>query len=197
MRKRQFWLILPIITFLVAFTSADVNLKRQNINRRVIMLIPSDFIKLSDENVIKNYGMQKLPLAMFANGIGDVNVTISESIDSLGTSKFSSVKGGKIKHDLSIEKSFRKSSIRANMEKVTFLTDEVREMNKVPFIVLEFESKLIGKNKLNQDVETEMYNYIIYGYRKNRSYIINLAAPLVKKDEWKKYFDEMVLSIQI
>lgn len=202
MNRKYFWIAaLPLLAMLFAFTAKKIKLERQNINRRVIMLVPSDFAKLSEDDIVKDYGMQKIPLAMYANDIGDITVTVSETIDSLGNSSSlvfnSAKKGGKTAHDLEIEKSFRKSSIMSSFEKVTFLKDEVKELHKVPFIVLEFESKLVGKNKHEEDVETEMYNYILYGYRKNRSYIINIACPLHKKAEWKPHFDAMVESVNI
>ncbi len=201
MNRKYFWIaFLPLLVTIFAFTTKKVKLERQNINRRVIMLIPSDFAKLLEEDIVKDYGMQKMPLAMYTNDIGDVTVTISETIDSLGNSSlvFSGAKKEKrTVHDLAIEKSFRKSSIMSSFEKVTFLKDEVRELNKVPFIILEFDSKLVGKNKHEEEVETEMYNYILYGYRKNRSYIINIACPLHKKAEWKVHFDAMIESINI
>ena len=200
MKKYYLIILLSILSLLFAFTTAKVKLKRENVNRRVVLSVPTDFAKLSDEDVIKDYGMQKLPLAMFTNDVGDITITISETIDSLRNSTLtfnSGKKGKKTVHDLAIEKSFRKSSIMSNFEKVTFLRDEVKELNKVPFIVLEFESKLIGKNKHDEEVETQMYNYILYGYRKNRSYIINLACPLHKKATWKTAFDEIVTSVNI
>ncbi|MCP4520439.1 MAG: hypothetical protein GY827_01870 [Cytophagales bacterium] len=200
MKKRYLLLAIPALLTLFAFTMKKVKTKRENINRRVIMQIPEKFQELSEEDIIKDYGVQRVPLAMFTNEIGDVTITVSETIDSLANSSLvfgSSKKHERTIHDLEIEKAFRKSSIMANFEKVTFSKEEVRELNKVPFIIFEFDSKLVGKDKNEEEVETEMYNYILYGHRRNRSYVINLAAPLHKKVDWKETFDFIVNSVNI
>ena len=194
------YLILFLLAFVgFSFVQKKTKYNSTNLKRRVIIDIPEGFIRLSDEDVITKYGMDKLPLAMFEDETGEVSVSVTEKVDSLRSKSITyktEEEKQSVARDLKIEKSFLVSSYRNLYDEMVVLTDTVMEVNGVPMAFLEYDSKLSGKNSKDEDVVTEQYNYICYGYRKNRNYIINFACPTYKRDEWKERASEIIASVK-
>lgn len=195
---KKYTLLVVAVVFCASFI-AKQKYNSTNLKRRVILDVPVDFHRLSDEEIIVKYGMDRVPLGIFEDELGDVSISITENIDSLRTAKInykSEEEKKNLARDLSIEKSFLVSSYRSYFESMNMLIDTVYEQNGIPMAFLAYESKFSGVNEKNETVVTEQYNYMVYGYRRNRSYLINFSCPLYLKQDWEKTAKEIISSVQ-
>ena len=185
--------------FGLAFIAKKQKYTSTNLKRRVILDVPEEFLRLSDTDIITKYGMDKLPLALFEDETGEISISITEKIDSLKSRSLmykTEEEKIAISRDLAIEKSFLISSYRHFYDDIKILKDTVMEINGVPMALLEYESKLSGKDAKDLDVVSEQYNYLVYGYRRNRNYIINFACPQYKQAEFQAIAQHIVESVK-
>ena len=196
---RKYIYLLAAAILCLSFVTKKQKYTSTNLKRRVILDIPVGFNRLSEEDVVVKYGMDMAPLGVFEDETGEVSISITEKIDSLRNTKISYKTQDQIRsvsRDLAIEKSFLIASYRSYYDQLTILTDTVKEINGVPMALVEYESKLSGNNNKEEHVTTEQYNYIAYGYRRNRNYIINISFPSYKKKELQKIATHIISTIK-
>jgi hypothetical protein len=155
--KKIFLGILPalLILFLTSMTSS-VKLKKTQITDGISAKLPADFVLMSDDDIATRYPSTKKPLAMFSS---------PDRLADFGLNVTKSSWAGK---DLRVLKDIYKSTLYTLYSDIQILKEEIVEINKQNYIVLEF---------ISTADKTRKYTYMQYGIFKNRVYIFNFTSP--------------------
>ena len=176
-----------IVCSLLAFTVQEEYVKTK-IGSGISIEMPKAFSKMDEASIIKRYGMHQIPLAIYTDGTGLTSLSVNQRTDSLYNSTKIKYKGSNMetaKKDLNLEKSFLKSTYLRLYEDVEFIQDTLVLINDKDFVVFEFEGNLRGMDAKGNATFTKNYNYIQYGFEKNRTTIFNFNCPHDEKGRWQ------------
>lgn len=193
---------LLIASLIVAFSSAfvQVDMEKVKINKRIKITVPKAFYRMSDQDIVKTYGMSRIPTAVYSNRERDINISINEIQDTIAAEKtadhYEATKDYS-KRSLKLEKEFLKSSLRAQYENINFLTDTIVEKDGKNFTVIEFTGKIVGENKKGDKTRSELYTYMQFTFHKQNKYVFNMSLPQDKMEEWQPVAHEVMNSVNI
>ena len=164
----------------------------------VSMEIPSSFAKMDESSIIRTFLVHRLPVAVYTDGTGDVSISVNIREDSLMSNPKTAYKGSKMEEtakDPTIEKLFLKSGLYNTFKNIEFIKDSVGTLDDNEAIFFEFVGDLEGVDAKGNPELTRNYNYIIYGYRKTKTYIFSFAAPFEEKAKWQPVAHHIMQSI--
>lgn len=187
-----------VIVFFAAFI--QVEMEQVKVNKRIKITIPKEFYRMSDQDIVKTYGMSRIPTAVYSNRERDINVSVNEIKDTIAAEKKAdSYEGTKdySKRSLQLEKEFMKSSLRAEYKDIEFLKDTIVEKDGKNFSVLEFTGKIVGENRKGDETRSELYTYMQFAFHKENKYVFNMSLPQDKMNEWKPIAHEIMNSVNI
>jgi len=193
---RFFILLITLLFF--GNTFSQEKLVQQTINKNIKMLTPTSIYKVNAIQALGTFGNDIAPKAAFVGQGERTTLTVSEVYDTVGFFQPGYKKKRKIERDITIEKSFFRSSItRAYASKLTFYQDEVKNINGRDMIIFEFEGEqeLTGTN--GEPYKRRFYRYLQYCFVKNRKYIFNFQCPASQRNYWQKPMREIMESIKI
>lgn len=194
--KKLSILFLSLIFF--SFITGDYNSTR--ISSHVIMNIQKDLIAVPKYAETK-FSEQTAPMAVYESADQDVKLVVKlklEVEDSTNKPKFKSNEAKKsTAKDIDLEKMFKKSSISASFDAVTFHQDTIKEINGTKFIVFEYTADASGMDEKGAKTISTTYAYYQIAYVKNKTYIFNFYCPADRKAEWQKHAGVMMNSINI
>ena len=195
---KQLFVFLFIAT--VFFSNAqESTLVKTDINGKLKISIPATFKALSEQDVVQQYGVARVPEAVYNDTIvDDVVLSIGVRVDSINsTINYKGIKGSSDSVDLVIEKSFYKAALSGHYAEVKFINDEVTTINNRQFMLFEFTSVLDGKNGKGTSVISKQYNYIAHGFKGKKKFIITFACPLDQQEKWQPIAQEIIKSITL
>jgi hypothetical protein len=173
MNKAQLLLMLLVVLWL---PSANTKLKRVKITDGVSALLPSEFMKMTDDDLATKYPSAKKPLAMFTDPYRLVDFGLNVS-----TSRW---RGS----DLKLLQEVYKSTIMEMYSKVELLQEGVKTIRKREYIVFEFTSVFEGiKN----------YNYLQYAVVKDQVFLFNFTCPANLKEQWQPVAGKIMESVRM
>lgn len=193
-----------ITLFLISFFSAlgqDVALSKKDLGK-ITLEIPDGFYKMSENDVVEKYGMVRIPEAIYSSPTNDILISITVKEDTTNNAGLVEYKNKHYKQeyqrDLSIEKAFRKSSLRYDFDQIVFYTDTAYSTSKTKVIEFEFEGELVGEDAKGQEqISSVSYNYLYYGFVKKRTFVVNISAPISMKEDWQPIAQKIIASINI
>lgn len=186
-----------LLLFFTCFSISQEQLVSQTINKNIKMLTPTTLIKVNGSQVLGKFGNDFAPKAAFV-GAGERTVlTVTEIYDTVGFYQPGYAKKKSIARDVTIEKSFYRSSILAYAKEVDFLQDDIKTINKRNFIVFEVEGTQELKNTKGGPVEKKFYRYLQYCFVKDRKYIFNFSCPYSDRGYWKEPIRKIMESVKI
>ncbi len=153
---------------------------------KISISIPKDFYQMTEQDIVTKYGAANIPTAVYTNQLRDVVLSVNvkeDTISSLGKGKYKKVTPD-YERDVHIERSFRKSSLRADFKNIKFTKDTSYVTGNLNVIEFEFLGTLEGKDAKGQAISSETYNYIKYAFIKKRNYTVNFSAPATQQNEW-------------
>ena len=151
-------------------------MKTFKITEGVKASLPADFLSMSDDDLAVKYPSTKKPLAMFTNldRIADFGLNVNKS----------SWPG----NDLKILQGVYKSTIMDMYNKVEFLQEGIKTINKKEFIIFEFISVFEGQRN---------YTFLQYAVVKNQVYLFNFSTAAHLKDKWQPIAQKIMSSIKM
>lgn len=163
----------------------------------VSLEIPSDFAKMDEASIIRTYLLHRLPVAVYTDGTGDVSFSVNIREDSLMNSQKVAYKSSKMDagKDPFIEKLFLKSGIYNTFKNIEFLKDSVSKVDEKDAVKFEFIGDLEGTDAKGNPELTKNYNYIIYAYKKDKTYVFSFAAPYEEKEKWQPVAHHIMNSV--
>lgn len=192
-----------VISSLVIFIFAafiQVEMEEVKVNKRIKITLPKEFYRMSDQDIVKTYGMSRIPTAVYSNRERDINVSINEIKDTIAPEKkadsYEATKDYS-KRSLKLEKEFMKSSLRAEYKDIEFLKDTIITKDGKDFTVLEFTGKIVGENRKGEEERSELYTYMQFTFHKQNKYVFNMSLPQDKMKEWKPIAHEVMNSVNL
>lgn len=146
--------------------------------------VPEDYYVLSEDEKLLTFPSIRMPISAVTN--------LNKSA-MLGINKSNNLWS---ENDLDILKLFYKSNIQALHDEVSFLKEEIKEINGRKFIIFEFTS--VTKNDGNVFKESKAikkYNYIQYAIVKNDIIIFNFYTSLNLMNQLRDEVTNMMGSI--
>ncbi len=167
-------LVLIISLFCIAGTLPK--LSKRKLTDGVSALMPKEFIPMSDDDIALKYPSTKKPLAMYISPdrVTDFGLNVSKS-------KFP---GG----DIKLLSQIYKSTILDAYNKVSFIQEGVKLVNKREYAVFEYTSEFQGTRK---------YNYLQYTIVKNQVLIFNFSTNQSGMQQWQPIANAMMNSAKI
>ncbi len=195
--KKEF-LIFILLCFINTLAFAQTTYKKTLITKGIEILLPNDFQLMSDQDYTNKYGGYRKALAMYTNGKVDfgVNVALTQVPPDAQYAK----KGAPWKReDIEMMRKLYKSSIQRLHSEVTFIQDEVREINEQNFAVFEFVAVVEDENNsaLSNSKNLQQYSYIQYTVEDDKILIFNFTCPAVIKGTYQAMAKQMMDSIKI
>ncbi len=170
-------------------TQAQIKLKKTALTPGASMLMPTDFTLMNDDVLAKKYFSPKKPTAMFTNPSAEIDLGINF------TNNFWQ------EQDIAMLKDLYKGSLRANYTKVEFLQENIVNINKRAFVVLEFVGIVSDDdqktNAMGRKNQISKYNYLMYTVVENRIVVVNFNCPTKYQQEWQAIVPKIMASVKI
>lgn len=169
-------LLLPATLGFFLLSATFVNLKKVHISEGITAKLPAEFVPMSDQDIATKYPSTKKPLAMF---------TSPDRLVDFGLNVTKSPWAGE---DLNLLKEVYKSTLYTLYNEVSMLQEDIRQVNKNEFVVLEFTSKMD---------HTHNYTFLQYGIFNNRVYIFNFTCPVQFMEKWQPIAQQIMSTIKV
>lgn len=152
----------------------------------ISLLLPGDFIPVSEEDLRRKYLSAKPPVAVYTD--------YSRSVDfgvNVAYSKWD-------EEDLEIMKSFYKSNIMGLYNEVQFMNESIENINGKDFAVFEYVSAVYDEESsaFNQGTISK-YVRIQYAIVNGKTVLFNFSCPASQKDKWIPIAKEILESVKI
>lgn len=195
---KQLLILVFAFTLLLAKAQEDAFVKT-DINGKFKIDLPATFEAQSEEVIIQEYGMVRVPEAVYKEkDFRDVVMSFSVRVDSINsTINYKSQENKSDSLDLVIEKSFYKASLSGLYNEINFIKDEVTTINKRQFMLFEFTSMLEGENSKGVKLSSRQYNYIAHGFKGKKKFIITFACPIELQEKWQPIAQKIIQSINL
>ena len=154
-------------------------------DEKISLKIPDSFLNMSDQDRMKQVYSSKVPLAMYTNDTQEVLLGINYNIMQW------------TKTDTEIVYGFYKASINNLFDEVTFIQDEIKEVNGRKFIVFEIIGSVKGDNAFSSRGADKNYSYIQYTSWNDQVLLFNFSCKARLKNEWEGVAKEVMESIKI
>lgn len=156
------------------------------VNKDISLLLPDDFMPMSEEDLRRKYLSAKPPVAVYTD--------YSRSVDfgvNVAYSKWN-------EEDLEIMKSFYKSNIMGLYNEVQFINDFIENINGKDFAVFEYVGTVYDEDEssINRGV-IRKYVRIQYAIVKGKTVLFNFSCPATQKDKWSPIAKEILGSVKI
>ena len=138
---------------------------------------------ITKEDIEQRYESYRLPLALYTDPSRLVDFGVNRSYSRWQES------------DLEMMGEFYKSSILELYDKVVFLSEGVKEVNKHKFAYFEFQSTVYPENEYQDTVRK--YTYIMYGVLDGTTYVFDFSCPMSSQDEWRPVAEKVMDAIKL
>jgi hypothetical protein len=138
--------------------------------------LPKDFALMSDDDVAQKYPSTKKPLVLYTSPdrIIDFGLNVTKS-------KFPG-------NDLELLKGIYKSTFLHMYNKVTFLQEEIKTVNKRKFISFEFIAEFEGQRT---------YSNLMYTLVKDQVFLFNFTCPQPVYQKWQATANAIMPTIKM
>lgn len=177
-------LYLGIILLILQFSlTAQVTLERIKVTDEISMKVPSSFIPMVEAERNRKYVSSREPMAMYTNEARTVDIGVNENSSRWGSG------------DLAILKDFYKANILSLHTEVSFISEDIRQIEGKDFIFFEFKSKVYKEGSFNKNAISK-YTIIQYTLRNEKVLLFNFSAPLRDQSLWQETAREVMASIR-
>lgn len=175
---------LPLVLgLLVLMGFTGEKLMKVKLNNEVSIAVPKSFTLMTQQDMELRYESYRLPLALY---------TDPERLIDFGVNRSYSRWQEK---DLEMMGEFYKASLLELYDKVKFLSEGIKEVNKHRFVYFEFQSIVYPENEFQDTVRK--YTYLMYGISGGTTYVFNFTCPVSMQDEWQPTAQEMMEAIKL
>jgi len=166
-----------IICFPFILTNAVAQkLKTVKLMDGVKVSLPKEFSQMTDDDVAQKYPSTKKPLVLYTNPdrIIDFGLNVTKS-------KFPG-------NDLELLRGIYKSTFLHMYNKVTFIQDEIKTINKRKFINFEFIAEFEGQRT---------YSNLMYTLVKDQVFLFNFTCPQPVYQKWQATANAIMPTIKM
>lgn len=176
-------LFILIFSSSLLFSFQQSKFVKKKVSDGISLLLPKDFIPVSEEDLMKKYLSAKPPVAVYTD--------YSRSIDfgvNVAFSKWN-------EEDLEIMKSFYKSNIMGLYSEVQFMNESIENINGKDFAVFEYVCAVYD-DEGNRGAISK-YVRIQYAIVKSKTVLFNFSCPASQKEKWRPIAKEILGSVKI
>lgn len=172
-------------------------LVKQKLEYGIKIEIPESFTEMPDQEYRQKYSAYLTPIAKFTSPDHQADLIVNVSMNNTVVYKEQdapvSVK------DLEILQSMYRGTIKSGHSKVEFIQDEIKTINKKPFIVFEFVGEI-------QDVDGDgnfignpkyYYYYIQYTVKKDELLIFTFTCPQKSRGQWESTINQVMNTAKV
>lgn len=176
-----------MLSLLFSIDGISQNLKSVKVGpeEKINLKIPDTFIRMTDQDRMKQVYSTKVPLAMFANETKEALLGINYNIMQW------------TEGDTELIYGFYKASINNLFDEVEFIQDEITEINGREFIVFEIIGSIKNDNVFSSKGVQRNYSYIQYTSWKDQVLLFNFSCNARLMNQWQEVVKEMMQSITI
>ncbi len=184
--NRLFLIALTALSF--TMLSMDTpKLAKRKIYDGVSILMPEDFVVMSDKDISAKYPSTKKPLAVFMSSDTRADFTMNNT-----KAKFNG-QTAKMLHEIykvTIIETYDTAAFKKDKLKVSlnFIQDGVKTINKKEYAYFEFTSEFNNIKK---------YNYLLYAPHKKHILIFNFSCDQRAMDVYQPIANKMVSSVKV
>jgi hypothetical protein len=173
------------ILLIAGVALAQPKLKKFQISKEISVMLPKDFVSMSDDEIARQYPATTKPLAAYTSTDGHIDFSV--------TQKFSQFRS----RDLDMLQEFYKANLMEKFTNVDFIRNEVVEIKGEKYIVFEFVSTLADERGASNLKPVFKYSLIQYTIKGNQLMIFTMHAPFLLKNDWQPVMREVMSSIKI
>jgi hypothetical protein len=170
--------------------------KKVEITSKIKAKVPEAFYRMTDADVVRQYGVLNIPLAIFSHPNNKVRFSVTRRIDTLGTSDPIQYQSGANSDsyylDQKMEASFMKSNLQAVYDSIYMIRDTIITIDKRDLIILEFEGFSTQKGQTGNLVDVGTYSILAYHITENKRYLFNFHCPLRYRADWQSTGREVI-----
>jgi hypothetical protein len=167
--------VLAILVFVGALFSFDVpKLKRTRVSDDISILVPVGWRPMDELDFSERYPSVRAPIAAFTNEDRLVDLSVNVSATQWPDA------------NAELASQFFKASILNTFDRVSMISEGIREIRGKRFIYFEFESTIRGNPKeQGQEAPIMGYSYIQYLVQPGRTLVFSFHCPRRMKDAWQ------------
>lgn len=188
----RFFLIMLVLLSFVLVSMDTPKLSKREIYKGVKILMPEDFVVMSDRDIADRYPSTKKPLAVFISSDTKADFTMNNT-----KAKFAG-QTAQMLHDIykvTIMETFDSSVFRKDRMKfsLNFISDGVKTVNKKQYAFFEFTS---GYSDVNNRTYNK-YNYIMYATHKKHVLIFHFSCDQFMMEKYQPVAKSMMSSVKV
>ncbi|MBR0571954.1 hypothetical protein KB205_15060 [Microvirga sp. STS03] len=164
---------------------AAPKLKKINLTKEISILLPKDFMPMSDDDIAREYPATTRPVAAYTSPDGNIDFNLT-----LKRSTFHA-------EDLDMLREFYKANLVETFTNIDFIRQEVTEVKGQKFIVFEFVSRLADTRGASNLRPVQKYSIIQYTIVGRQLQIYTLHIPFQLKNDWQDTAREIMGSVKI
>lgn len=169
------------------FTSFDQpRLMKVKVSEDITVSVPKDWKPMDGLDFTERYPSVRAPLAAYTNGERNADFSVNVSATRWPDA------------NLEIASKFFKSSLTNMFDRVTMISEGIREVNGKSYIFFEFESRVNGnKNELGNTDPVLKYSFIQYLVQPQRTLVFSFNCDRRERQDWQSAAKAMMNSVRI
>ncbi|MEN8250327.1 MAG: hypothetical protein ABFS32_15445 [Bacteroidota bacterium] len=176
--------ILILISILTFSLSANAQkFVKHKVTENIKLKLPQEFVLMTDEDKEQRYQSARIPIALFTDNdrLAEFGINRSYSVWQEG--------------DMKMLKEFYQASIVELFDKVEFIDQGIKTINKRDYVFFEFESVVYPENKFQRNITK--YTYVMYTLAGGTTYVFNFTSELSVKEKWQESAHKIMESIKL
>jgi hypothetical protein len=159
---------------------------KTRINKEITVNLPEELKPMTNEDIAQRYPSVRAPLGAYTNADRLIDFSVNISATQWPDT------------NTEMAKKFFKAGITNLYDRVEFIDEGSRELNKKKFVYFEFVSRVNGnKRQAGEQQSIQRYTFIQYLVEPKRTLVFTFACPKEMKDDWQKVAKEVMKSISV
>jgi hypothetical protein len=178
----RIFLLLPLL-----FLSFDQpKMVKTKLTADISALIPKGWIPMGDLDFMERYPSVRAPLAAYTNDDRTADFSVNTSATQWPDG------------NLELAQKFFKASLMNMFDKVTVISEGVREVHGRKYVYFEFESRINGNR---EEAETNnpvlRYTQLQFLIERDRTLVFSFNCPIRLREEWNSTATAILKSIKV
>jgi hypothetical protein len=175
-----------LVVLLILVAADKPKLVKTKVTNEITALIPQGWIPMDAMDFTQRYPSVRAPLAAYTNEERTVDFSVNISATQWPDA------------DLKLSQQFFKASLLNMFDRVEIIDEGIKEVNKRKFIAFEFESRVNGNRREQQQKDPILkYTYIQYLIEPGRTLVFSFNCPRRMKDEWQETARKMMAGLVV
>lgn len=178
--------LLIFLLFIPLIAPGQEKLVKTKVSEEITVSLPKNFYPMSENDMAQRYPSVRKPIGAYTNDARMVDFSVNISATQWR------------ERDVEIAKEFFKASLVNLYDRINFLQEDIKTINKKRFIVFEFESRIEGDQlSLDKKDPIRKYTYIQYLIMNGKTLVFSFNSPVQLKDQWQPIVPDIMNSVKV